>query len=255
MTYAELYTRAAPMSNRDPSQPDHLKSLKYATQMAVMEASVFHGWFWTQVNLRTTLVASQTFYAFATADRSGNAIQLASFNIKSFRTAKVSPIEWVNETELDQSDPDWEDGGASGNPYLITLSEGKLALYGTPDADFVADNPTLYYRGWRMMKVPRDTDDANKEDNDALWTDEADMPEHWQFSLLRGISSWVFRLSRADAKTWVAEQQLFRKDLKDCADKSYPVKGQTSDQVAPPPQFRRGVMGGYGTNDYGNRLR
>ena len=234
-TYNEIIDDARVITHRNPNSDVHTNLIKKALRYAIDEASGFTEWWFVGVELKMTLTAGQRLYDLPVADAAGNVIpRVQSFNKQSFRTATRRQIDFSEDpTALDQRYPTWTDASVNqGTMEIVTVSNGQIATWRTPNAAFVASNPSLYFRGWRSFKYP-DDDNADLPDfADTI----ADIPLDWHRILLPGTIKWVYRQARS--KAWKDAHAEFRGDLKDMQVKCEIDPGFALDHTPPASVFR-----------------
>ena len=246
MTHEDLYNPVAEITHRNTGTPEHLSVLKDAVKMALRELSAFTQWWFLEVELRISLVASTRTYVFPTTDRSGDPCVVASFDMQSFRTKAYNPVHWCDPDQIARDDPDWTDTTDTGDVDTVTVVGSRLAVYKTPSAAHVVANPYLYCRGWRQLYLP---DDDGALTGALTYSSQIDaIPEHWQHVLIPLTTKWVYRQARSDR--WVSEQQLGDALLREMAERCVSVSGMPSDNIAPSTVYRRDFSR---NEDYDNR--
>lgn len=246
LVYNDILSAVRNMAHRNATNPTHEAVVELSLKFAIADMSRYAQWWFTEVELKIPLQAGVRLYAFPTTDAQGNTIKVSSFDKPSFRVKSSYQIGWEdNVHDIDQFDPDWTDDEV-GQVQAVGVSAGQLFLYKAPSAEFVASNPYLYARGWRIITRPTDFTD-----------DIADIPDDWQRVLIPGTLMWVYKQARANPQRIQQAREEFYFDLAEMKRKCRPAQGFVRDNI-PPSEAHRHASGGSwqrGNSDYGARHR
>ncbi len=259
MTYAEAYIDAADPAHKSVSETNDLALLRRATQATMREASAWRGGVWWFTEVEIALQAGIRLYDApsrawnpVTRDTSGEYIQLASYDVKTFRTNNELSLPFVSKEYVSYYDTNWTHTADEGSVYQWTWSGAKIAVYHTPSQDYIAENPYIWGTAYRELHTPKNNPSDTADDDN--WDDEIDaVPRQYHQVIVDGITYHAFRLSRNG--NYVNARAIFHDGLDQMREKSRPYLGQASGQMSPSPAFQRGnqVVVSPGYSDYGRR--
>ena len=254
-TYQDVLDFVEQVAHRNSNDTSHNTMSKRALGRGIDRLSGYADWWFQEVELKLAFVAGQRLYALPTADQAGNSITLKSVNKKSFRTKSLYSLAWWDYSDIEIYDPDWTDQENTSDPtaietatpYAVTQIGEQIAIYPTPNAAFIANNPSLYFRGYRTIPKPSDT-------GSPAYSDEIEIiPSEYHHVLDELTLAWVYRQARSDR--WRASWQISESLMDEMLKKSALTIGLSTNQSPVAPQWRRGGRGlrGFGRNDYGAR--
>lgn len=258
-TYQDVLDFVEEVAHRNPNDTGHVAQAKRALQRAIARWSSFTDWWFLEVELKLTLVAGQRIYSLPTSDIQGNEVTIRSVNKKSFRTKSIYQLAWWSPEDVEQYDPDWTDQENTSDPtaidtatpYAVVQVGDQLALYPTPNADFLTDNPSLYFRGYKQMARPSDAEGATVTYDSEI----QDVHSDYHHILDELTLAWVYRQARSDR--WREAWQMSEGLLREMRDTSSFGTGLVANKIPPARQWRGGRMGGlrgFGRSDYGARI-
>ena len=254
-TYQDVLDFVEQVAHRNSNDTSHTTMSKRALGRGIDRLSGYADWWFQEVELKLALVAGKRLYDLPTEDQAGNTVDLKSVNQKSFRTKALYQIDWWAYQDIEQYDPNWTDqentndpsAVETASPYAITRIGDQLAFYPTPGAAFIADNPFLYFRGYKNLPKPSDSGSPSYSST------IQDVPNQYHHVLDELTLAWVYRQARSDRwrEAWKVSEGLMAEMLL----KSNLTAGLSTNQSPVAPQWRRGRGGlrGFGRNDYGAR--